>query len=115
MPRVYKILPAADWAEACRAERYDGSPDDARDGFIHLSLADQVPGTLKRHFSGRRDLLIVAFDADELGSAVRFEPSRQGALFPHHYGPINPARALATAALPDADAALDGLPKGFLS
>jgi uncharacterized protein (DUF952 family) len=39
---------------------------------------------------GRRrdDLVLAAVDADALGPALRWEPSRGGALFPHLYGPL---------------------------
>ena len=85
---VYKILPRADWEHACRHGTYAGSPDDLRDGFIHLSAADQVAATAARHFRGIRDLVLVALDRDALGEALRWEPSRGGALFPHYYGPL---------------------------
>jgi uncharacterized protein (DUF952 family) len=31
---------------------------------------------------------LIAVDAAALGSALRYEPSRGGALFPHLYGPL---------------------------
>jgi uncharacterized protein (DUF952 family) len=33
-------------------------------------------------------LVIVAIDADDLGDALKWEPSRGGALFPHLYGAL---------------------------
>jgi uncharacterized protein (DUF952 family) len=68
------------------AGRYEGSADDARDGYIHLSAAAQVPGTLVKYFSARRDLVIVAVDEAVLGQSLRWEASRGGTLFPHVYG-----------------------------
>jgi uncharacterized protein (DUF952 family) len=85
---VFKIMTAADWARATEAGVYLGSPDDARDGFIHLSTAEQVPGTLQRHFTGKRDLIIAAFGSESLGSKLVFEASRGGAQFPHLYAPL---------------------------
>jgi uncharacterized protein (DUF952 family) len=90
---VYKILAAADWAEAQARGRYDGSAVDRRDGYIHLSTAAQVAETARRHFAGRDDLLLLAVDADALGDALRWEPSRGGDLFPHLYGSL-PASAV---------------------
>jgi uncharacterized protein (DUF952 family) len=104
---VYKILPRADWDAALRAGRYDGSPDDTRDGFIHFSAADQVAGTAAKHFRGQPDLVLVAVDAARLGDALRWEPSRGGALFPHLYGPLDPATAVSIVVLPLAP---DGVP-----
>lgn len=93
--RVYKISPAADWAEACRRGEFTGSPDDLRDGFIHLSTAEQVPGTLDRHFAGKDDLILAMFDPRALGRGLKYEASARGTLFPHLYGPLPTGLALA--------------------
>ncbi len=85
---IYKICPHALWREAERTGRFDGAPVDRTDGFIHFSTASQVRETAARHFAGERDLVLVAVDADALGRALRFEPSRGGALFPHLYGSL---------------------------
>ncbi len=85
---VFKICPRSAWAAAEAAGAYTGNPDDLRDGFIHLSARDQIAGTLAKHYAGKRDLVLVAVDPDALGDALRWEPSRGGALFPHLYGPL---------------------------
>lgn len=90
---VFKIAPRADWEAACRAGRYLGSPDDARDGFIHLSARHQLAGTAAKHFRGIPDLLLIAYEARHLGSGLKWEPSRGGDLFPHVYGALDPAAA----------------------
>lgn len=97
---VYKILPRRAWQAALAAGRYDGSADDARDGFIHLSAADQLAGTAAKYFRGEPDLVLVTFAADALGPALRWEPSRGGDLFPHVYGALDPASAVAVEDLP---------------
>jgi len=99
MATIYKILTAAQWNAAVSAGRFDGSEVDQRDGFIHFSLSDQAPETAARHFAGARDLVIAAFEDAALGD-VRYEPSRGGALFPHLYGGLDPARALWVKPLP---------------
>jgi uncharacterized protein (DUF952 family) len=86
---IYKICPAPAWREAGRAGVYKGSDDDSRDGFIHFSTAAQVAGTAGKHFAGQRDLILLAIDADALGDALRWEPSRGGELFPHLYGDLD--------------------------
>lgn len=88
MPLVYKICPRDLWRDAEAAGRFAGAPVDHADGFIHFSLPEQVAETARRHFSGRHDLLLVAVAADALGEALRYEPSRGGALFPHLYGDL---------------------------
>lgn len=90
---VFKIVTRADWRAAEAAGRLDPSPDDRRDGFIHLSARDQVAATAAKHFAGLSDLLVAAFDPARLGDALRWEKSRGGALFPHLYGPL-PVAAL---------------------
>lgn len=85
---VYKIAPRALWREAEAAGRFLGAPVDHADGFIHFSTAAQVRETAARHFAGQNDLLLIAIDAGRLGSALKYEPSRGGALFPHLYAPL---------------------------
>jgi uncharacterized protein (DUF952 family) len=85
---IYKISPAGLWHEAERAGEFAGAPVDHADGFIHFSTAAQVRETAARHFAGQTDLVLVAVDAQALGPALRYEPSRGGALFPHLYGTL---------------------------
>ena len=85
---IYKISPAELWREAERSGEFAGAPVDHADGFIHFSTAAQVRETAARHFAGQTDLVLVAVDAQALGPALRYEPSRGGALFPHLYGTL---------------------------
>ena len=85
---VYKIVARSLWAEAVAAGMFTGAPVDRADGFIHLSAADQVAETAGRHFAGEEDLVLVAVATERLGDALRWEPSRGGALFPHLYAPL---------------------------
>jgi uncharacterized protein (DUF952 family) len=82
---IYKIFRRSEWDAFRAAGRSAGAPVDLDDGFIHLSTAEQVTGTAERHFAGESDLVLVALDAGRLGPALRWEPSRGGALFPHLY------------------------------
>lgn len=83
--RIYKIMTAAEWAAAQAAGVYNGSAHDRRDGFIHFSTARQVAETAAKHFAGQADLVLLAVDPAPLGEALKWEPSRGGALFPHLY------------------------------
>lgn len=85
---AFKVMSAGEWRDFEVAGRFEGSPVDLVDGFIHLSAAAQVDETLARHFAGRADLMLVEIDLVRLGAAVRWEPSRGGALFPHVYAPL---------------------------
>ena len=83
---IFKVLNRNDLAKAKVKGRFAAT--DARDGFIHLSSADQLEATLAKHFSGQKDLVLLALDSESLGERLRWEASRGGALFPHLYGPL---------------------------
>jgi uncharacterized protein (DUF952 family) len=85
---AYKLLERKEWDALRRDGTFLGSAADLSDGFVHLSAPDQVAETFARHFSGRKDLVWVALDLAALGDAVRWERSRDGALFPHLYAPL---------------------------
>jgi uncharacterized protein (DUF952 family) len=97
---IYKICAAADWSAAERAGLYHGAAVDARDGYIHFSTADQVRETAAKHFAGQHDLVLVAVDDSRLGAALKWEPSRGGALFPHLYGPLALTTVVSVVPLP---------------
>jgi uncharacterized protein (DUF952 family) len=85
---VYKVMSRTVFAEAKAKGLFEGSADDRHDGFIHLSSADQLEGTLAKHFAGGKDLVVLAMDTTTLGERLRWEPSGGGDLFPHLYGPL---------------------------
>lgn len=86
---VYKIARRSEWEAAEQSGAFTGSPDDERDGFIHLSRASQLRVTYERHFAGEDDLLLVALNAGRLGPALKWEVSRGGEEFPHLYAPLH--------------------------
>jgi uncharacterized protein (TIGR00369 family) len=96
MTLIYKICPQALWEEAKARHGFHGAPVDLADGYIHFSTAEQARETAAKHFAGQRDLVLVAVRAEALGPALRWEPSRGGALFPHLYGilPIPAVRSV---------------------
>jgi uncharacterized protein (DUF952 family) len=97
---IYKIESADVWSQAMAQGRYLGSPDDLRDGFIHFSTAEQCRITASKYFANRRDLVLAAVPAIALGYALKWEPSRGGALFPHLYAPLDIAHVAWTKPLP---------------
>ena len=103
--RIYKILRPAEWAELERAGETAGAPVDEADGFVHFSTAAQVAETAAKHFAGEDGLVLVAFEADDLGPALKWEASRGGALFPHLYAPLRRSDVLWHAPLPLVDGA----------
>jgi len=83
---AYKVLVAEEMAALEKDGRFDGSADDLRDGFVHLSTAAQLTATVDRHFGERDDLHVAAVDVAAAGEALRWEEARGGELFPHLYG-----------------------------
>jgi len=96
---VFKIARRSTWECACRDGAFSGSADDVRDGFIHLSSRDQIAGTLAKHFAGQDDLVLIQFETNRLGDALRWEPSRGGVEFPHLYAPLPTEAALSVVPL----------------
>jgi uncharacterized protein (DUF952 family) len=88
MPILYKIIAASHWRAAEHDGVFRGSADDLRDGFIHFSTAEQAEETAAKYFSGQDDLLLISIDGARLEGALKWEPARGGALFPHLYGEL---------------------------
>ena len=96
---LYKILSADQWRAAQARGVFEGSAVDLKDGFIHLSTAQQMRETAARHFAGQDGLVLVGFREEDL-SNLKWEPSRGGDLFPHVYGLIDTALAASQHPLP---------------
>ena len=103
MRAIFKILSRREWEQALARGRFEGSAVDLADGFIHFSAADQWAETARRHFAGRKDLMLLTVDADQLGEALKWEPSRGGALFPHLYEPLDCAMVIGARDLPEVE------------
>ena len=88
MTYILKIVPRSIWSEAEMTGRFAGALIDVSDGFIHLSTTQQVEETAAKHFTGQADLLLVAVDPAVVADDLRWEPSREGALFPHLYAAL---------------------------
>ena len=97
---IYHMCRREEWATAQASGRYVGSTQDTADGFIHFSTAAQVRESAAKHRAGQSGLVLLAVDAELLGAALRWEPSRGGALFPHLYGPLPLAAVIAAHDLP---------------
>jgi uncharacterized protein (DUF952 family) len=85
---IYHMCTRAEWQAAEAEGQYRGSSQDAADGFIHFSARDQVAVSAAKHRAGQDGLVLLSVDARALGDALKWEPSRGGALFPHLYGPL---------------------------
>jgi uncharacterized protein (DUF952 family) len=85
---IYRLVAAEVWQRALQAGSFAGTEHDLRDGFIHFSSATQVAETAARHYAGQSGLLLLRVDVAVLGTALRWEPSRGGDLFPHLYATL---------------------------
>ena len=110
---IYKIASETLWKEAVDRGALEGAPVDLQDGYIHFSTAEQAQETAAKHFAGQKDLLLIAVDAETLGEALRWEPSRGGALFPHLYRPLKTTEAVWTEALPLGEDGVHLFPPAF--
>lgn len=85
---IFKIATLDQWKAAQDAGVFLGAPIDLQDGYIHFSTAAQLRETAAKHFTGQSNLLLLTVDASALGTALKYEVSRGGALFPHLYAPL---------------------------
>ncbi len=97
---IYKILRAGEWAALRDGGETSGAPIDVTDGYVHFSTAEQAAETAARHFAGAEGLMLLAYEAEALGPALKWEESRGGALFPHLYAPLRLDQMRWHAALP---------------
>ena len=85
---IYKLLLPGEWAELQASGVFRGSPADLADGFVHFSAAGQVRETARKHFAGAPELVLAEVDPARLSGALKWEPARGGALFPHLYAAL---------------------------
>ena len=83
--RAFKILPMSLWANV--GETVPLVPVDIKDGYMHMSTADTVEETARKHFSGQTDLVILEIDLTKV-PGLKWEEARGGKPFPHAYGPV---------------------------
>ena len=97
---IYHMCPLETWAEALQAGTYAGTAQDQADGFIHFSTREQIVESARKHRAGQDGLVLVAVDVERLGERLKWEKSRGGDLFPHLYGPLDPAESANVEPLP---------------
>ena len=82
---VYKIFTESEWKIFQDTGKFEGSADDLRDGFIHLSTKVQLAGVIKRFFSGKQPLYIAEFSNPEFLQRLNWEASTSNEIYPHLY------------------------------
>ena len=84
--KVYKIFTETEWNVFQNSGQFDGSDDDLRDGFIHLSTKEQIDGVIERFFSGKHPLYVAEFSGSDFLQRVKWEATTSKELYPHLYG-----------------------------
>tara|TARA_B100001175_G_scaffold246761_1_gene213499 strand:+ start:540 stop:884 length:345 start_codon:yes stop_codon:yes gene_type:complete len=85
---IYKIIDYDELKKAKLSGKYLGSTKDAQDGFIHFSGQEQVASTLKKYFSGIKNLTLLKVETLKLDHLV-WEQASDGNFFPHLYSELD--------------------------
>ena len=99
MTEIFKLMRAAEYAQFAADGVFAGSADDVRDGFIHLSAADQWEATRAKWFADAAGLCLVGVSVAAVADYLRWEVSRGGARFPHLYRALTAAYVTSARAL----------------
>jgi len=81
-PRLFHLVSPAAWSRAEPTAPWC-PPSLASEGFVHLSFAHQLAGTLAAHFAAGGELLLLEVDPAAVAPDLRLETSRGGEPFPH--------------------------------
>ncbi|MBN2751510.1 MAG: DUF952 domain-containing protein [Rhodospirillaceae bacterium] len=98
---IFRLCTEPEWAAFRATGDFPGNAGDHRDGFLHFSMAEQVAATAKRHYPAEGTLVLMAILAAPLRESLRWEESRNGALFPHLYGRLPLSAVVAWRNVPD--------------
>jgi uncharacterized protein (DUF952 family) len=72
---LYKIIPGSQ-PELLPSPHHDALPLsllDQESGFIHLSTATQVPGTIKRFFAKEKKVYVLKLDYNQILNDIKWE------------------------------------------
>ncbi|KAI0797034.1 hypothetical protein C8Q75DRAFT_862767 [Abortiporus biennis] len=90
---IYKLVPSSAPVPDVLPEKLPVSELDQKSGFIHLSTAKQVPGTLKFFFTNDERVYVLRIPYDHVDKDIKWEdpkaevcgPRGGEGLFPHLY------------------------------
>ena len=83
--KIYHMCSKDEWEQALKKGKYSGSSQDGNDGFIHFSSNEQIVASAAKHRAGQSDILLLTVLQCSLGTALKWEKSGGGDLFPHLY------------------------------
>jgi uncharacterized protein (DUF952 family) len=88
---LYKVLTKNEWSIAQKSGLIEVEIDQ-KDGFIHLSTARQLPGTLSLYFADYDSLFLLKLNLSQRAEGLVYEApsasSGRGGLFPHLYSEL---------------------------
>ena len=85
---IFHVCRKKDWEVAQLTGSYSGPAEGNNDNFIHFSDSKEVFESVEKHFSGCSDLILLTVRTELLGSALKWERSRGGKIFPHLYSSL---------------------------
>ncbi len=91
MTEILRITTREFWEKAVALGEFR-SDDLAAEGFIHCSTPEQLSYVYGKFYQGQSGLVVLRIDPEKLQSPLVWEnPHETLRLFPHVYGPIQPA------------------------
>ena len=115
MKAIYHITKIEDWEKAKQSGVY-AAPSLAKEGFIHCSLAHQIPPVANFNFKGQQGLVLLEIDQSKLLHTVTFEDLYgEEKEYPHLYGPLNVEAVTRVADFPPQADGTFVLPTHFLN
>jgi len=86
---IYHITTQEKWELALKQGFYEADTL-AKEGFMHCSSADQVPGVLERYYKGITGLVKLTIQKDKVERPLVFELAGSiNEVFPHIHGTLN--------------------------
>ncbi|HEX2981163.1 MAG TPA: DUF952 domain-containing protein, partial [Anaerolineaceae bacterium] len=82
MAIIYHISSREEWERSKQSPEYI-DPSLEKEGFIHCSLAEQIPAVAARYYRGRTDLVLMEIDEAKVVPEVRYEALAGTEAYPH--------------------------------
>ncbi|PHR54728.1 MAG: hypothetical protein COA47_15125 [Robiginitomaculum sp.] len=88
MDKIYRLCRLDEWQAAEAQGHLLPNADDQRDGFLHLSTAEQVAITARKYYAQVPDLFLLGISMTAVEPILRWEASTSGEVYPHAYGEV---------------------------
>lgn len=85
---IYHLITPEDWEVYLNRSTYS-PPSLKEEGFIHCSTKEQLLNTAEVHYEGAKELVVLKIREKRVSPILKWEPSRDGKLFPHLYGSLS--------------------------